>query len=78
MLHFHYDLHECVLGEIILLFITIVSFFFIGELTKILQGDDLRYFTMMNVLNEKKKILNNWLSQIDEPEHILDHSVEFV
>lgn len=30
---------------------------------------------MMNVLNEKKKILNNWLSQIDEPEPILGPSL---
>jgi hypothetical protein len=26
MLHFHFDLHECILGKIILLLITIVSF----------------------------------------------------
>ncbi|CAF4473165.1 unnamed protein product [Rotaria socialis] len=38
MIHFHYDLHECILGD----------------LTKILQNDDLPYFTFMNILNEKK------------------------
>ncbi|CAF2551925.1 unnamed protein product [Rotaria sp. Silwood2] len=55
MLHFHYDLHECVLGE----------------LTKLLQNDDLPYLTLMNVLNEKRQILNNWLSQKQESKCIL-------
>ncbi|CAF3532023.1 unnamed protein product [Rotaria socialis] len=49
MLHFNYDLHECVLGE----------------LTKLLQDDDLPYFTLIIIFNEKK-ILNNWPSQKQE------------
>ncbi|CAF3493419.1 unnamed protein product [Rotaria socialis] len=40
MLHFNYDLHECVLGE----------------LTKLLQDDDLPYFTLIIIFNEKKNI----------------------
>ena len=31
-----------------------------------MQDDDLPYFTFMNVLNEKKKILRNWLEQKNE------------
>lgn len=49
--------------------------FFVGELTKTLQDDDLPYFTMMNILNEKKKILSNWLSQKDEPTPIFGPSL---
>lgn len=48
---------------------------FTGELTKILQDDDLPYFTYMNVLQEKKKILNNWLSQKDNAEPVLGPSL---
>ena len=48
---------------------------FIGELTKILQNDDLPYFTFINILNEKKKILNNWLSQKKESEPVLGPSL---
>ncbi|CAF1376387.1 unnamed protein product [Adineta ricciae] len=59
LLYFHYDLHECVLGE----------------LTKILQDDDLPYFTFMNILDQKKKILNNWLSEKNKQEPILGPSL---
>ncbi|CAF0838331.1 unnamed protein product [Rotaria sordida] len=59
MIHFHYDLHECVLGD----------------LTKILQNDDLPYFTFMNIFNEKKIILNNWLSQKKESQPVLGPSL---
>ncbi|CAF0982909.1 unnamed protein product [Rotaria sp. Silwood1] len=59
MLHFHYDLHECILGE----------------LTKLLQNDDLSYLTLMNVLNEKRQILNNWLSRKQESKCILGPSL---
>ncbi|CAF4257995.1 unnamed protein product [Rotaria sp. Silwood2] len=43
-LHFHYDLHETVLGP----------------LTKIMQKDKLSYYSLMEMLQEKKKILESW------------------
>ncbi|CAF4770529.1 unnamed protein product [Rotaria socialis] len=45
------------------------------DLTKILQNDDLPYFTFMNILNEKKPILNNWLSQKKETQPVLGPSL---
>ncbi|CAF4996534.1 unnamed protein product, partial [Rotaria sp. Silwood1] len=43
-LHFHYDLHETVLGP----------------LTKIMQNDKLSYYSLMEMLQEKTKILESW------------------
>ncbi|CAF1394728.1 unnamed protein product [Adineta ricciae] len=43
-LHFHYDLHGTVLGP----------------LTKIMQNDKLTYYTLMQNVDEKRKILENW------------------
>ncbi|CAF4969970.1 unnamed protein product [Rotaria sp. Silwood1] len=43
-LHFHYDLHETVLAP----------------LTKMMQNDKISYFSLMEMIKEKRKILENW------------------
>ena len=35
----------------------------LGPLTKMMQRDNLSYFTLMEVLAEKRKILSSWTSQ---------------
>ncbi|CAF1446317.1 unnamed protein product [Rotaria sordida] len=46
-LHMHHDLHESVLGPI----------------TKSMQHDHLSYFSLMNIIKEKRTILNHWRSE---------------
>ncbi|CAF4047015.1 unnamed protein product [Rotaria magnacalcarata] len=41
IIHFHHDLHECVLGPV----------------TKVLQYDDFSYLEVMKLIDEKKKML---------------------
>jgi hypothetical protein len=67
ILHFHFDLHECISGEIKLhyfsRFLKTVSHFFIGELTKIMQKDDISYKVLMDTVAAKKQILLSWVKK---------------
>ncbi|CAF1919155.1 unnamed protein product [Rotaria magnacalcarata] len=47
LIHFHHDLHECVLGPV----------------TKLLQNDDFSYLELMKLINEKKNMLQKWIEQ---------------
>ncbi|CAM4777001.1 unnamed protein product [Rotaria magnacalcarata] len=47
IIHFHHDLHECVLGPV----------------TKVLQDDDFSYLEVMKLIDEKKKMLRKWIEQ---------------
>ncbi|CAM4903492.1 unnamed protein product [Rotaria socialis] len=47
VLHFHFDLHECVSGE----------------LTKIMQKDDLSYKVLMDKIADKKEMLVSWTKE---------------
>ncbi|CAF4854280.1 unnamed protein product, partial [Rotaria sp. Silwood1] len=48
IIHFHHDLHECVLGPV----------------TKVLQDDDFSYLELMKLINEKKQMLRKWIEQV--------------
>ena len=59
--HFHFDVHECISGEYQSLpLISLLEILCAGELTKIMQKDDLSYKTLMDTIDEKKKILMSW------------------
>ena len=76
MLHFHYDLHECVLGKIVLFYSHGLFILIAVKLTKLLQDEDLPYFTLTSLLNEKKnKYWNNWLSEKQESTFTLGSSL---
>ena len=74
-LHFLYDLRECVLGKIVLLYSHGLFILIAGELIKLLQDDDLPYVTWTSSLNEKKQILNNRLSKKQESTFTLGPSL---
>jgi len=67
-LHFHFDLHECISGKFKLLyyfsrFLETDSHFFTGELTKIMQKDDISYKVLMDTVAAKKQILFSWMKK---------------
>jgi hypothetical protein len=70
LLHMHHDLHESVIGEFIHIkqILIIINFshfchcvlFNVGPITKMMQNDQLSYFNLMKIIDEKKKILRSW------------------
>ena len=70
-LHMHHDLHECILGRFIRfsdksstrMLIAFFRFKIPGPVTKFLQHDYLSYFNLMDIIKDKKTILNHWTSE---------------